>query len=154
MTTTSATDRRFMQRAIEIARRNPAAPFGAVIVSSESDTVLAEGVNRARQSPIWHGEVVAIDRCAMTFPEVDWSGLCLYTTAEPCPMCQAAILWAEIGRVVFGTSIGRLQELGWRQIELGAADVTRHAPFARCELVGGVMADECNALFEAAVGGN
>lgn len=32
-----------------------------------------------------------------------------YTTAEPCPMCQAAILWSGIGTVVLGSSIRSLQ---------------------------------------------
>jgi tRNA(adenine34) deaminase len=39
-------------------------------------------------------------------------GLVLYTTAESCPMCQAAILWSGIGTVVFGSSIRFLQQQG------------------------------------------
>ncbi len=144
-------DARFMRRAIELACRNPRAPFAAVIVRRKDGTVLAEGVNRADQSPIWHGEIVAIDQWAMTFPKADASGLCLYTTAEPCPMCQAAILWTGIPRVVFGTSIGRLAELGWQQIGLSAEEIARHWPFTSCEIRGGVMAPECDALFEAAM---
>ena len=35
----------------------------------------------------------------------DPSQLVLYTTAEPCPMCQGAISWSGIGTVVSGTSI-------------------------------------------------
>jgi tRNA(Arg) A34 adenosine deaminase TadA len=36
-----------MRWAIEVARGNPDAPFGAVIVDRETGEVLAEGLNRA-----------------------------------------------------------------------------------------------------------
>ena len=77
----------------------------------------------------------------------DWGRLTLYTTAEPCPMCMAAILWAGIPRVVFGTSIRQLQRLGWHQIDITSEEVVRRTPFRSCTLVGGVLAAECDALF-------
>jgi tRNA(adenine34) deaminase len=82
---------------------------------------------------------------------VNWSRLCLYTTAEPCCMCQGAILWAGIRRVVFGTSIETLRKLGWRQIEIPAAEVVRRTPLAQCELIGAVLERECDDLFRAAL---
>jgi tRNA(adenine34) deaminase len=38
---------RYMRRAIEVARGNPEAPFGAVIVDQGTGEVFAEGLNRA-----------------------------------------------------------------------------------------------------------
>ena len=111
---------------------------------------MAQGLNRCEFSPIRHGEIEAIERYATEQPEVDWSKLWLYTTAEPCCMCQGAILWAGIRRVVFGTSIRTLQELGWRQIDISAAEVVRRTPDATCELIGGVLERECDALFREA----
>jgi len=73
----------------------------------------------------------------------------LYTTAEPCPMCIGAILWSGIGTVVFGTSIRFLQRRGWRQIDIRAGEVVRRSPWT-CEIAGGVLERECNALFLAA----
>lgn len=149
--TVAARDERHMRRAIAAARGNPSHPFGAVLVDSRQDRVVVEGVNRGRENPLWHGEVDALNRFASTAagPD-DWSHLHLYTTAEPCCMCQAAILWAGVRRVVFGTSIPTLQRLGWHQIDLRAEDVIRRAPFADCELLGGVLEDECDTLFEHA----
>ena len=74
----------------------------------------------------------------------------LYTTAEPCCMCQGAILWAGIPEVVFGTSISTLQRLGWHQIDIPAEEVVRRTPFAECALIGGVLEHECDELFVAA----
>jgi tRNA(adenine34) deaminase len=66
-------------------------------------------------------------------------------------MCQAAILWAGIGQVVFGTSIPTLKRLGWNQVDIRAEEVTRRTPFAVCKLVGGILERDCDALFEAAL---
>jgi tRNA(Arg) A34 adenosine deaminase TadA len=139
-----------MQRALRIARRNPEAPFGALLVDCDTGRVVAEGLNRWRENPTWHGEIDAINRCAAESPGVTWSRLRLYTTAEPCCMCQGAILWAGIPEVVFGASIRTLKRLGWNQIEIRAEEVARRTPFAACNLVGGILEGECNSLFQAA----
>jgi tRNA(Arg) A34 adenosine deaminase TadA len=138
----------FMRRAIELGRQVPRVPFGAVIVRQDSGEIVAEGWNRSSESPIRHGEIDALDRCALARPGIDWTQLTLYTTAEPCPMCQAAILWAGIPRVVYGTSIRYLQSRGWNQIDILAEEVVRRTPFRSCVVIGGVLEAECNALFE------
>ena len=141
---------RYMGRAIELARNVPDLPFGALIVDGRSGDIVAEGWNRSAVNPLWHGEVDAINRLAQARPDIDWEPLVLYTTAEPCPMCQGAILWSRIGTVVYGTSIRFLQSLGWRQIDILAEEVLRRTPFGQCTLIGGIREQECNALFEAA----
>ena len=147
------TDESFMRQAIELARCNPQAPFGALLVDSLTQDVVAEGLNHSNVCPVRHGEIDAIERCAVMIPDVDWSRLWLYTTAEPCCMCQGAVLWAGIRRVVFGTSIDGLMRMGWRQIDIPAAEVVQRTAGAECELVGGVLEKECDALFHAARGG-
>ena len=67
-------------------------------------------------------------------------------------MCQGAILWAGIPEVVFGTSIRTLKQLGWKQIDIPAEEVTRRTPFAQCRLIGGVLEAECDQLFRRAMG--
>jgi tRNA(Arg) A34 adenosine deaminase TadA len=138
-----------MRRAIDVARRNPSAPFGTVLVEAETLAVVCEGVNDAQSNPMLHGEIDAIFRCASQRHRVDWSSLWLYTTAEPCCMCQGAILWAGIRRVCFGTSIATLRTLGWRQIEIPATEVVNRMPEATCEVLGGVLEQECDTLFRA-----
>ncbi len=141
---------RSMRRAIELAGNVPDLPFGAIIVDADSGQIVAEGWNKSSVNPTWHGEIDALNRLAESPKKFEGSRLALYTTAEPCPMCQGAILWSGIGTVVYGTSIRFLQRLGWRQIDILAEEVVRRSPSWRCTLIGGVLEQECNALFEAA----
>ena len=142
---------RFMRQAIALAATSPSAPFAAVLADIGTNEIVAEGINRHSENPTWHGEIDAINRCAALGQDVNWMGLRLYTTAEPCCMCQGAILWAGIPEVVFGTSIHTLKEMGWKQIDIAAAEVTRQTPFSRCRLTGGVLEAECDQLFRRAM---
>ncbi len=141
---------RFIRRAIELAANVPDLPFGAVIVDRESGEIIAEGWNKSSVNPTWHGEIDAINRLAELRPEFDGSRLSLYSTAEPCPMCQSAILWSGIEIVVYGSSIRFLQTHGWRQIDILSEEVVQRSPGWRCTLIGGILEQECNALFLAA----
>ena len=140
-------DERHMRWAIELAGNTPARPFAAVVVDRRTGEVMAEGWNRAEENPLLHGEMVALTALAARRPRPDGRHLVLYATAEPCPMCMGAVLWADVGRVVFGTSIRLLLDTGWRQIDIPAAVVTGRAVGLGCEVVGGVLAAETDELF-------
>jgi len=142
----------FMNRAISIARQNPTAPFAALLVEIDTGKIVAEGVNRGCDNPTWHGEIDAINRFASEHADADWQLLRMYTTAEPCCMCQGAILWAGIREVVYGTSIDTLKRLGWKQIDISSEEVARRTTFASCKIIGGVMEKECDELFRSAIG--
>lgn len=142
---------RYMRRAIELAGNVPDLPFGAVIVDRDSGKILAEGWNKSAVNPTWHGEIDAINQLVLSDPRIDGRKLVLYTTAEPCPMCQGAILWTGIETVVIGTSIRFLQRLGWRQIDILAEEVIRRSPAWKCTIIGGVLEPECDALFALAM---
>ena len=140
----------FMHRAIVLALEVPEFPFGAVIVKRATGEIVAEGFNQSALNPTFHGEIVAINRCAELHQPADWSGFDLYTTAEPCPMCQSAIEWAGISCVYYGTSIPYLQKNNWRQINIRAVDVVSQTPFRNSSIIGGILEAECNALFDNA----
>jgi tRNA(Arg) A34 adenosine deaminase TadA len=139
---------RYMRRAIERARVAPIALYQSVIVNRQTGDILAEGANDVTgDHPLIHGETAAIDACYRAHPGIAWSRLALYTTAEPCPMCQAAIGWAGIGLVVYGASTPFLATLGYDVINLRAEDVARHTAFNHCQVIGSVLEAECEALF-------
>jgi tRNA(Arg) A34 adenosine deaminase TadA len=138
-----------MRRAIAEARGNPRAPFGCVLVDRPTGRTVAAGVNQSDTDPTLHGEIAAIRDYARQ-GGTDWERLSLCTTAEPCCMCQGAILWAGIREVVFGTSIARLKALGWRQIDIAAREVVSRSWAPDVRVTGQVLAEECDRLFQAA----
>jgi len=141
----------YMRRAIELAANVPDFPFGALIVHRDSGKILAEGWNKSSTNPTFHGEMDAINQLVLSSPGISRDHLVLYTTAEPCPMCQGAILWTGIEMVVFGTSIRSLQKMGWRQIDILAEEVIRRSPGWKCTITGGVLEQACGTLFALAI---
>ena len=145
----------YMRRAIELAANVPEFPFGALIVHRDGGEILAEGWNKSSINPTFHGEIDAINQLVLNRHEISHEisrdQLVLYTTAEPCPMCQGAILWTGIEMVVFGTSIRSLQKMGWRQIDILAEEVIRRSPGWKCTITGGVLEQACDTLFALAI---
>ncbi|NCA96847.1 MAG: nucleoside deaminase [Bacteroidia bacterium] len=109
---------KFMKMAIAEARKGirngHGGPFGSVVV--KDGVVVAKGHNQVikNQDPTCHGEMMAIHKACKKLGTFDLSGCELYTTAEPCPMCLGAILWANIGKVYFGCNIIDTEHIGFR----------------------------------------
>ena len=142
-----ATHERFMRLAIEQARRNPAFPFGAVIVRASDQQVMAAGANEGRANPTLHGEIRAIHDYVARNGHQGWDETVLYTTGEPCPMCMSAIIWAGIGGVVYATSIAGLKQVGYDQIDIASPAVAASAPFWHGGILGGILAAETDRMF-------
>jgi guanine deaminase len=111
-------DRRMMGLAVAQAylgmRKNRGGPFGAVI--ARNGRVIARGHNRVvgTNDPTAHAEVVAIRRASARLKKFDLSDCEIYSTCEPCPMCLAAIAWANIGTVFFGCTREDAEKIGFR----------------------------------------
>ncbi len=61
----------YMRRAIELAGNVPEHPFGTVIVDRDTGKIVAEGWNKSRLNPTWHGEIDAINQLILAVPEID-----------------------------------------------------------------------------------
>lgn len=149
-----ASDEDYMRLALELAKLD-LLHFGAVLVDEESGRVVGEGQNRSYENPTLHAEVVAIhdylDRLGC-LDDLDKAifGLRktkLYTTAEPCPMCMSAIVWARIPKVYYGSSIPFLIAQGQWQIDVRAETIAKAANFEKTKVFGAVLERECNALY-------
>lgn len=109
---------KYMKMAINEARKGiksgHGGPFGTVIV--KDGKVIARGHNEVikKQDATCHGEMMAIRKASKKLGTFDLSGCELYTTAEPCPMCLGAILWANISKVYFGCNIVDTENIGFR----------------------------------------
>ena len=89
-------------------------PFGAVIV--KDGKIISSGHNHvlANNDSTCHGEIDAIRKAEQKLGTFDLSGCELYTTGEPCPMCLAAIMWANIEKVYYGCTIADNEIIGFR----------------------------------------
>lgn len=98
----------FLRRAIELAKENvekgAGGPFAALIV--RHGEVIAEAANSvtATNDPTAHGEVNAIRKACATLGTFSLEGCEIYSSCEPCPMCLAAIYWARLGALYYGSS--------------------------------------------------
>lgn len=129
--------------------------IGAVVVLD--DVVLAASGNRVKldHDPTQHAEIAAIRLACAARKQRHIEGAVLYTTAEPCPMCAAAAIWARFGGIVSGSTILDMadfrdkfgnQSWTWRTVDVAAHEIlTKGDP--RPFFVEGFLRDECRDLF-------
>ncbi|MBL9172496.1 MAG: nucleoside deaminase [Verrucomicrobiales bacterium] len=136
----------FMDRAIRLAREAVEAgdgPAGCVLV--DRGQVVGEARNRvfSTQDPTAHAELLAIRAAAARLGRTDLSGLTLYTTLEPCPMCCGALFAAKISTLVLGARYShfRTRELGTYSVEELGSMTGRSV-----EIISGIREAECREL--------
>lgn len=99
-------DEKYMAEALKeahLALEEDEIPIGAVIVCK--GRIIARGHNMTERlhDPTAHAEMIAITAATEAVGGKYLNDCSLYVTVEPCPMCAAALNWAQIGRVVYGT---------------------------------------------------
>lgn len=77
-------------------------PIGAVVVCK--GRIIARGHNMTERlhDPTAHAEMIALTSATEALGGKYLSGCTLYVTVEPCPMCAAALNWAQVSRIVWG----------------------------------------------------
>ena len=153
VSTPTGQDVHYMRRAIELARigadKPGAAPIGCVIV--RDGAILGEGHNEVdiRHDPTAHAEIVTMQRVGNALGSADFRGATLYSTLQPCGMCSMASIWARIGRIVYGAGREDVHSMYFEDRHLGTIDFIADAFRNDIELIGGVLATECAALYYA-----
>ena len=114
-------------------------PIGAVLVD-EAGEIVARGHNlRERDHDATaHAEMIAIRAACARLGRWRLSGLTLYVTIEPCPMCAGAIVMSRVDRVVYGGTdykAGACESL----FNIPGHPAINHHP----EVTAGVLAEEC-----------
>ncbi|HKJ35616.1 MAG TPA: tRNA adenosine(34) deaminase TadA [Solirubrobacterales bacterium] len=136
----STADRRFMDRALRLARDASAdgeVPIGAVI--TRGDKVVAEAANEreGRPDPTAHAELIAIREAARSLGGWRLPGTTMYVTLEPCAMCAGAIVLARIPRVVYAADDPKAGAAG-SVLDVLAEPRLNHRP----RVESGLLADE------------
>ena len=114
------TNEEFMKIAIEESKINASnnyrkgGPFGAVIV--KDGKIISEAHNNVVEScdATAHAEINAIRMASKKLKTHDLEGCVLYTSAEPCPMCLSAIIWANIKEIYYANTSDDADDIGFR----------------------------------------
>ena len=135
------TDEHYMKQALQqahLALAEGEIPIGAVIVSNGHIIAKAHNLTERLHDVTAHSEILAITAASEYLGGKYLTDCTLYVTVEPCIMCAGALGWSQISRVVYGTPD---EKRGFRT----------YAPKAlhpRCEVIGGVLEQECAALMK------
>lgn len=128
-----------MRAALEEARAALAEdeiPIGAVVVCK--GRVIGRGHNMVERlaDPTAHAEMIALTAATNALGGKYLSDCRLYVTVEPCPMCAAALGWAQLGSLVYGAP----------DPKRGYSLFTPGLLHPRTEVSSGVLQDECGSL--------
>ncbi len=135
-------DEKFMREALaeaRIAADEGEVPVGAVVVAR--GRVIARGHNMTERlaDPTAHAEMIALTAATEALGGKYLSDCAMYVTLEPCPMCAAALAWAQLGRLVYGASDPRR----------GYARFTPSLLHPKTEVVSGILDEESLDLLTA-----
>ncbi|MEV0335106.1 nucleoside deaminase [Nocardia sp. NPDC050717] len=155
MTELTDIDRAHLRRAIDLAAlaaERGDRPFGAVAVDRDG-TVVAEGANAVSSTGdvTTHAELVAITVATAAGRAEDLRGATVYASGEPCPMCSAAMVWAQVGRIVFAAAAAEFGQIlpGGPSFTLTCAELVASSNVP-VEVSGPHLGEEALAVFRAA----
>lgn len=140
------TDERFMRIALqeaEEASKLGEIPVGAVIIKDGDIIARTHNLTERLCDVTAHAEMQAITAAANTLGGKYLQGCTLYVTVEPCPMCAGAAGWAQIARIVYGTSDSKR---GYSTLTPASGPQSPLHPKAVVE--GGVLEDDCRKLMQ------
>ena len=111
-------------------------PIGAVIVCNGRVIARAHNLTEMLNDPTAHAEMQAITMATSYMGGKYLKDCTLYVTMEPCPMCAAALGWAQISKVVYGAS----------DPKRGYSLFTPNLLHPKTVVEKGVMAEECGRI--------
>ncbi len=134
-----STDELFMKEALreaQAAASEGEVPIGAIVVCK--GRVIARGHNMTERlhDPTAHAEMIALTAATEAIGGKYLNDCTLYVTVEPCPMCAAALAWAQAGRIVYGAP----------DPKRGYSRFTPSLLHPRTEVGSGLLAEACGSL--------
>lgn len=134
-------DEKYIRLALQEAERaaeRGEVPIGAVIVSAGRVIASAHNLTETLSDPTAHAEMQAITSACSTIGGKYLKDCTIYVTVEPCPMCAAALRWAQISRVVYGAS----------EPKVGYSTISPQLLHPKTEVTSGVLAEECTKIMQ------
>jgi tRNA(Arg) A34 adenosine deaminase TadA len=141
---------------MEAARRSKATgnhPFGSVLADRDGNLLLeAENTLVTERDCTGHAETNLMRLASQTYDAEFLASCTLYTSTEPCAMCSTAIIWGNVGRVVFALSAERFYARVLPPDQPWTFRLPCREVFARLtrpvEIVGPLLEDEAEEVHE------
>src|SRR3954468_8307240 len=130
----------------EISKAHGEYPFGAVLVHEGTVLVRAENGEHRKADVTAHAEMMAISEACWKLGRRNLSDCTIYSSAEPCPMCSAAIFKSKFQGVAFGLFRDGLPHL-FRRRKIRIAQLAEDWDYLP-EVVGGILREEAVKAFE------
>lgn len=124
-------DIQFINKALELAEnavKNGNEPFGALLVKNGHIVMSGENCIHTQSDPTYHAELGLIRQFCSTQKITDLSEYTLYTSCEPCCMCAGAMVWCNLGRMVYSLSHDTLAEIAGFNIMIGSDEIFSRSP--------------------------
>lgn len=122
----------------ELAYEEAEIPVGAVLVCDGKVLTKTHNQTELLHDPTAHAEILAITSGCAHFNSKYLKDCTLYITLEPCPMCAAALNWAQIKTVVWGA----------RDEKRGYSNFSPSLLHPTTEVVSGILATESAILMK------
>lgn len=118
------------------AQRRGEIPIGAVVVAD--GRIIARAYNQTEMlgDVTAHAEMLALTAAAGAVGGKYLDTCALYVTVEPCPMCAAALRWAQLGTLVYGAGD---EKRGYRSV----SDDLLHP---KTKVIHGILEEPCSEL--------
>jgi tRNA(adenine34) deaminase len=132
-------DEKYMRMAIDEAKKALArdeVPIGSVVVFNNMVIARAHNLTETLKDPTAHAEMQAITAAANWIGGKYLKDCTIYVTIEPCPMCAAALNWAQVSRVVYGAS----------DEKRGYSRISSYLLHPKTSVVPGVLGYECGTM--------
>lgn len=133
------TDEQYMNEALReaaTAATEGEVPVGGIVVCKGHVIARAHNLTETLTDPTAHAEMQLIGMAAETLGGKYLNDCTLYVTVEPCPMCAAALAWAQLGKLVYGAEDPK------RGYHLYSPSLLH----PKTEVVSGVLSRECGSI--------
>ena len=135
-------DAYFMDQALKEAQKafdQGEIPVGAVLVAQGQIIARASNQTELLNDVTAHAEMLSITAGADYIGGKYLKDCSLYVTLEPCPMCAAALRWAQLGRLIYGAE----------DPKNGYMRFGNELLHPQTQVLYGIKRDECSALMTA-----
>lgn len=121
----------FVRKALDLAlmsKKEGNEPFGAILV--KGNKIVAYGKNKTKtySDPTYHAEAGLIRDFCHHNKITSLKDYNLYTSCEPCAMCAAAMVWAQLGKIIYSVTHKQLSRIAGNNMMVSCKYIFKKSP--------------------------